>query len=155
MRKSLLSAALAMLAFLALSAGATSVSAQQTCAEIDLVRLECPDLKTVSGEPPACSCNGVPIDPPLEPTCERNYGCPDNSYVGTGNWPECGCRKVKEGSPPPGGGNGAEGAPGGIGTSLGGSDTCEQFFECPSGSEMEVSGGQCRCTLVMLPAWRD
>lgn len=33
--------------------------------------------------------------------------------------------------------------------------TCEQFFECPSGSTMEVQGGQYTCTLVMLPAIKE
>lgn len=130
-------------------------SAQQTCAEINAVTLQCAPDRMISGAPPNCACEGVPIDPPLELTCERNFGCPGSGEVGTGEWPECGC-VAPDAGPEPGGGT-TNGGPEGPGPSpgLGGAHTCEMFLECPSGSTMEVHGGKCTCTLVMLPQIRE
>lgn len=130
-------------------------SAQQRCDEIDAVILQCAPDRMITGDPPNCACDGVPVDPPLELTCERNFGCPGPTEIATGEWPECGC-VVPETEPPTGGGSGGGGMEGpGPGVSLGGVDTCEMFFECPSGAEMTVEGGRCSCTLVMLPQSKE
>ena len=131
---------------------------QQTCQEIDAVTIHCEDPSLISGEPPNCFCDAIPVDPPLELTCERNFGCADQSHVGAGEWPECWCVSVKDGQGGGVGGGGGDGGGGGlagVGGGLGGAATCEQFLECPSGSKMEVHGGLCSCTLVMLPAVKE
>ncbi len=123
--------------------------AQQSCQEIDAVLLQCSNGEGITGEPPSCFCDGNAVEP-LELTCAVNFACPDSGLVGSGTWPECFCRVAEETTP---GGRGDEGPDGpSPGVDLGGTETCEQFFECPSGAEMEVIGGQCACTLVMLPA---
>lgn len=145
---------LCLSALTVLAAG--GASAQQSCEEIEAVILRCPDPTLISGSPPSCACNGVPVEP-LELTCAINFGCPTGDQIGFGDWPECSCRTVDDtgsgGSGGSGGGNG--GGIGGVGGGLGGAATCEQFLECPSGSHMEVLGGQCSCVIVMLPAIKE
>ena len=135
----------------------TPASGQQTCQQIDAVTLQCPNPESISGEPPNCFCDGAPIDS-LELTCARNFGCPDATFVGEGNFPECWCRKLEDtgdtgttGST----GGGTDTGTGPIGSSLGGADTCAQFFECPQGAEMVVEVGQCFCEARYAPAVKE
>jgi hypothetical protein len=133
---------------------AAPVTAQQTCAEIEAVILACSPDREISGEPPSCACDGVPVEP-LELTCERNFGCPVSTEIGNGEWPNCACVPAQS-QPDGSSGTGNGGSPDiGPSTSLGGSHTCEMFFECPSGAEMEVEEGRCTCTLVMLPQFKE
>ncbi len=120
--------------------------AQQTCAEIDAVVLQCPDPAGISGAPPLCQCEGIPVDP-LELTCAANFGCASGDEVANGDWPDCACSAPGPGS---GGGGPDSGLPG-PGVELGGGATCDAFFECPQGAEMEVIGGRCSCTIIVLP----
>ena len=134
-----------------------SAAGQQLCQDIDAVLLQCPKANSISGKPPNCFCDGVPVQPPLKLTCERNFGCADSAHVGAGEWPKCWCQKGRSGGGSSGGGSsgGGNGGIGGVGAGLGGVATCEQFLECPSGSKMEVQGGLCTCTLVMLPQTKE
>ncbi|MGV3491069.1 MAG: hypothetical protein ACO1OG_07070 [Devosia sp.] len=125
-------------------------AAQQSCAEIEAVILQCSPDGEITGESPACACNGAPVEQ-LELTCERNYGCTSTSFVGDGEWPNCACVPVNA-TPDGPGGPGSEGSPEpGPQTDLGGAATCEAFFECPQGAEMEVRDGRCTCSIIMLP----
>src|SRR5262249_53939486 len=118
---------------LSICAAGFSAVAQQTCQEIDAVVLQCPDVNKISGDPPDCFCDAAFIRPPLELSCDRNYGCGNDSFVGAGDWPECFCRKKRD-VQQPGSNGGGESIPGAgtIGGSLGGVETCKEFFECPS-----------------------
>jgi hypothetical protein len=137
--------ALSAVVLLSLAQGA---AAQQTCREIEAVLLQCPEGgNIISGDPPYCFCEGLPVEP-LKLTCEVNFACPSASYVAFGDFPECGCR------PKEGGGTIPDGniLPGPDPISV---DICKQYLECPSGAQMQVMGGQCACSLVMLPEFKD
>ena len=132
---------------------AVPLKAQQTCQEVDAVNLLCSDPSLISGEPPSCFCDGVPVET-LELSCAMNFGCPTSDLVGEGEWPECWCRgKAAGGGGTGGGGNG--GGSGSVGGGLGGVDVCSAFFVCPSGTSMAVDAGQCACEQIMQPAIRE
>lgn len=141
--------AAALCAFVALAAFAPA-SAQQACRDIQEIVVQCPATGTISGNPPDCQCDGIPLKPPPL-TCERNFGCADDTFVGQGKFPECVCRKQDKPAPGGGSGGGRDGR-GGLGSSLGGGATCEQFFVCPDGFKMDAAGGLCQCLLTMQPA---
>jgi hypothetical protein len=110
----------------------------------------CPEGTIGSGEFPDCFC---PIDQkklPEPPNCEANWECVTDVLVGTGKWPSCWCVERDSSKRPGGGGNG--GGSGGIGTSMGGLDTCRQFFDCPACYKMILSSSQCLCEPIMLKA---
>jgi hypothetical protein len=131
-------------------------SAQESCAQIEAVILACQPPGVIFGDPPFCQCDGLKVEK-LELTCEANFGCPNETYVGFGDWPNCGCRAKDEPvvvgpetditveAPEP---------ETFIGASEGGDAVCQQFFSCPGGTMM-VQNGRCTCMAQMLPQFND
>ena len=108
------------------------------CSEI-----ACWDGSVATGTPPDnCFCNSdPPPEEPENPTCAQDFGCPDASYVGVGDWPECVCRGAENpGEPGDGLGDPASFDPG-----PGGAEVCNQFFECPPQWRMAVGDGGVGC----------
>jgi hypothetical protein len=111
----------------------------------------CPEGTLGSGEFPDCWC---PIDQeklPQPPTCEASWECVTDKLVGAGEWPVCGCVE-RDTHKRPGGGGGNGGGSNGIGSSMGGLDTCRQFFDCPACYKMILSGSNCMCEPIMKKA---
>ena len=126
---------------------ALSPAAAQTCQEI----IVCAGETAPAGTPPDCTCEPVvPDPPPGPPTCEANFGCADGNQIGVGEWPNCGCRDLDTPGLKPGGSIPEPDPPGPV-DSLGGVDTCNQFFQCQSPYTMLLWNGRCVCGDEMLP----
>ena len=129
----------------------TAPAAQQSCEEVEAVVLQCARPEGISGQPPACFCEGERVEN-LELSCEVNFGCATSEEVGFGTWPACDCRSREEIVPP---GTGPEEPQPGPNVEAGGVDVCKQFFQCPAQASMAVRSGQCVCVLEMLPAFTE
>ena len=125
---------------------ALSPAAAQTCEE----SVSCPEGTAPAGTFPDCTCEQVIPDPPPGPlSCEAHFGCADGNQVGVGEWPDCGCRDLETPGLKPGGSIPDSGT--GPVDSLGGVDTCNQFFQCQSPYTMLLWNGKCVCGDEMLP----